>query len=931
MTKPRIRRSRVLILAFAIALFLAVGLHGASAQSGAPTSRDTSPQTAMGSPMHPPFQVLDALGRNVLESGRPMSTMRTCSQCHDTEFIASHSYHSDMGLSDIIESRPPASGEPWDASNGPFGRWDPLFYRYLTQPGDERFDLGTPEWVMTFGRWHVGGGPATTSREGLPLTYLLPDATNPETSMLDPDTGTRRAWNWKTSGVVEMNCFLCHSPHPNNDARIEALKSGDFAWANTATLLGTGIVKKTEQGWQWNPSAFDENGKLKPDFVAIQEPKNENCGLCHAPVQTDPTHPVLVSDLSPHTAATGQVFSGQQIAESAMNIVDKENLTRSWDVHLNRGLDCVDCHYAPNNPSYYREREENRPPSLLYDPRRLTIGDYLKLPDHDFARGETAQHPIDPNSRGTMRRCEDCHDAQQIHSPWLPYSNRHLTVLSCESCHIPKLYAPAIEAYDWTVLMPDMGPRKIYRGLDGPAKMPVNDVPVTVMNLVSGYEPVILQRNNSDGTNWLAPYNLIATWFWVYDDANGNTRPVRLADLKAAWFEGDRYAPEIVSALDSNNDGTLEESELVLDTAAKQTVVAKRLESLGLHNPRIEARLHPYSIGHNVAEKDWATQDCHTCHYPTSRLTQSMRIGVGIPGDVIPKFTKDANVSPAGYFYVQDNTLYFRPDTRAYGLYILGRDRIPIIDWFGLALFVGVLIAVTVHASLRIYAAKRRRARGLPEVEELYLYTPFERFWHWLQAVSIGILLVTGLLIHRPDIWPALSNFRYLVPIHNVTALLLIIDAFLALFYHVTTGAIREFIPRPKGFFDQAFMQARYYLYGIFRGEPHPFEKYPGHKLNPLQQVTYFALLNVLLPVQVVVGVLMWSEQYWPRLVQKFGGLHVLAPIHTLVAWLLASFIVGHVYLTTTGLTPLEDIRGMITGWERVEVERSHSDQGEST
>ena len=169
------------------------------------------------------------------------------------------------------------------------------------------------------------------------------------------------------------------------------------------------------------------------------------------------------------------------------------------------------------------------------------------------------------------------------------------------------------------------------------------------------------------------------------------------------------------------------------------------------------------------------------------------------------------------------------------------------------------------------------------------------------------------------------------MPIHNVTALLLIIDAFLALFYHVTTGAIREFIPRPKGFFDQAFMQARYYLYGIFRGEPHPFEKYPGHKLNPLQQVTYFALLNVLLPVQVVVGVLMWSEQYWPGLVQKFGGLHVLAPIHTLVAWLLASFIVGHVYLTTTGLTPLEDIRGMITGWERVEIERNHSDQGEST
>ena len=33
------------------------------------------------------------------------------------------------------------------------------------------------------------------------------------------------------------------------------------------------------------------------------------------------------------------------------------------------------------------------------------------------------------------------------------------------------------------------------------------------------------------------------------------------------------------------------------------------------------------------------------------------------------------------------------------------------------------------------------------------------------------------------------------------------------------------------------------------RGEPHPFEKQPGKRLNPLQQVTYLAILNVLLPL----------------------------------------------------------------------------------
>jgi hypothetical protein len=39
-----------------------------------------------------------------------------------------------------------------------------------------------------------------------------------------------------------------------------------------------------------------------------------------------------------------------------------------------------------------------------------------------------------------------------------------------------------------------------------------------------------------------------------------------------------------------------------------------------------------------------------------------------------------------------------------------------------------------------------------------------------------------------------------------------------------------------------------------------------------------------------------------------------------LIAWTFATFIVGHVYLTTTGREPLEGIKSMVTGWEDVEV-----------
>jgi thiosulfate reductase cytochrome b subunit len=209
------------------------------------------------------------------------------------------------------------------------------------------------------------------------------------------------------------------------------------------------------------------------------------------------------------------------------------------------------------------------------------------------------------------------------------------------------------------------------------------------------------------------------------------------------------------------------------------------------------------------------------------------------------------------------------------------------------------------------------------------MYQAYERFWHWLQTVAIVVLLFTGLIIHRPDIFGAFS-FNGVVIVHNVIAAILAINAVLALFYHIATENIRRYIPHPHGFFDDTFRQIIYYTKGIFEGGEHPFEKTPGKRLNPLQQATYFVILTFLLPLQGLTGVLMWGVQKWPAAANLFGGLPVLAPFHSLVAWTFASFIVVHVYLTTTGATPLEAMRGMITGWEEVEVNGNHAEQAKT-
>jgi len=77
--------------------------------------------------------------------------------------------------------------------------------------------------------------------------------------------------------------------------------------------------------------------------------------------------------------------------------------------------------------------------------------------------------------------------------------------------------------------------------------------------------------------------------------------------------------------------------------------------------------------------------------------------------------------------------------------------------------------------------------------------------------------------------------------------------------------------------------------------------------------------------LQVLTGALMWGAQRWSGLTDSLGGLPFLAPFHTLISWLFASFIVMHVYLTTTGHTPLASIKGMIMGWDEVEVPQKES------
>src|SRR5690606_19665771 len=271
-------------------------------------------------------------------------------------------------------------------------------------------------------------------------------------------------------------------------------------------------------------------------------------------------------------------------------------------------------------------------------------------------------------------------------------------------------------------------------------------------------------------------------------------------------------------------DGLLDNMELRLDNETKTAAVAARLTALGVINPRIKGEVQPYSVNHNVARGEWATRDCQSCHHDDAALTQPLQLASFMPGGVTPTFAGDTNVQASGNLQSGDGgALFFQPAPEQAGIYVFGRNRVSWVDWLGLAIFLIVLGAVAVHAGLRFYVALRH-PRPEPELRRVYMYDTYERFWHWLQTIAIILLLFTGLVIHRPDML-GMFNFRNIVWLHNMLALVLVINAAMSLFYHLTSGAIQQFIPRPYGFFDQAILQAKYYLRNIFKGGPHPMEK----------------------------------------------------------------------------------------------------------
>ncbi|MDA3832431.1 MAG: cytochrome b/b6 domain-containing protein, partial [Spirochaetales bacterium] len=142
------------------------------------------------------------------------------------------------------------------------------------------------------------------------------------------------------------------------------------------------------------------------------------------------------------------------------------------------------------------------------------------------------------------------------------------------------------------------------------------------------------------------------------------------------------------------------------------------------------------------------------------------------------------------------------------------------------------------------------------KMKYIYIYTRYERSWHWLQVILIATLLVTGLEVHGTF---TLLGFEQAVTVHNFVGISWLIAFAFFVFWIFTTGEWKQYIPTTK----KLLLVARYYGFGIFKGEPHPVPKRKKAKHNPLQRLTYLGGDAILLPATMITGVLSWTSNSW--------------------------------------------------------------------
>jgi thiosulfate reductase cytochrome b subunit len=167
-----------------------------------------------------------------------------------------------------------------------------------------------------------------------------------------------------------------------------------------------------------------------------------------------------------------------------------------------------------------------------------------------------------------------------------------------------------------------------------------------------------------------------------------------------------------------------------------------------------------------------------------------------------------------------------------------------------------------------------------------------------------------------PEACAGILRFDIAVNLHNISGVLISINYIFFFFANLFTSNGRYYRIRKKRWTERFVLQVRYYVYGMFKHEEPPFKISKKRKFNPLQKLSYIAVMYIAMPVVILTGwAMMFPEAVFIDKIFGTSGLHLADLVHIIAGFVLSMFMFIHIYLCTVALPLGSSFRGMITGW----------------
>lgn len=200
---------------------------------------------------------------------------------------------------------------------------------------------------------------------------------------------------------------------------------------------------------------------------------------------------------------------------------------------------------------------------------------------------------------------------------------------------------------------------------------------------------------------------------------------------------------------------------------------------------------------------------------------------------------------------------------------------------------------------------------------QLYLYPVWIRLWHLVNALLFLILIFTGISMQFAGSGRSFSLIRFdqAVAWHNTSAIILTFNYVIFVLGNIFTTNSRHYSIKKKNFWSDLLAQLKFYSFGMFKKEKHPFPVTYEQKFNPLQKISYVLAMYFGMPVIIITGIGLLFPEILVRQFLGVSGLLITDILHIAVGFILSIFMLIHIYTCTLGDKPTTLFKSMINGY----------------